>query len=52
MTDVTGALTAGFTAIAGNITDILGTVLPIALGVLGIVIAVRFGVRWFKSLIK
>jgi len=51
MTEITTALQTGFTAISGNVTEILSTALPVALGVLGIVIAVKFGVRWFRSII-
>jgi len=52
MTDgVTTTLTSAFTSIVGNITDVLGVVLPLALGVLGTVIAVRFAIRWFRSIV-
>jgi len=51
MTAVTEALETGFTTIAGNVTSILGTMLPIALGVLGIVVAIRFAIRWFRSIV-
>jgi len=52
MTEVTDALTTSFTAIGGNITSILVIALPIALGVVGMVIAVRFGIKWFRSLVR
>jgi hypothetical protein len=52
MTEVTEALTTSFTAIGSNVTSILVIALPIALGVVGMVIAVRFGIKWFRSLVR
>ena len=52
MTDVTTALTTGFTSMASDITGILVVAIPIALGVIGIVVATKFGIRWFKSLVR
>lgn len=46
------ALTTGIGQIATTITSALIVVIPIALTIAGGVMAVRFGVRWFKSLAK
>ena len=52
MGDITTALTTGFTAASSSIMDIIGVVLPIALGIVGTIIAVKFGVRFFKGIAK
>ena len=52
MTEVTEALTTAFTGIGSNVTSILVMALPIALTVVGMVIAVRFGIKWFRSLVR
>ena len=49
--DVNAVLETSFQSIVGDITSTIGTVLPIALGVVGMVLAIKFGIRWFKSLI-
>lgn len=46
------ALVTSFTAIAADVTGVLTSALPIALGVVGFVIAVRFGIRWFRSILR
>jgi len=52
MADVTTAMSAAFTQIGTDVTAVLVLAIPIALTILGLTIAVRFGVRWFKSLIR
>jgi hypothetical protein len=52
MTEVTETLSTAFTTIGSNVTSILVIALPIALGVVGMVIAVRFGIKWFRSLVR
>lgn len=47
-TAVTGALTT----IATDITATLGAVAPIALGIAGLFLAWKYGMRFFKSLTK
>lgn len=44
------AMTTAFTSIAGDMTSTITTVLPIALGVVGLGIVIKFGVKWFKKL--
>jgi len=51
-TAVTEALTTGFNSIASEISGILLIAIPIAFGVIGLVIAVKFGIRWFKGLVR
>lgn len=45
------ALTTAFSLVASNVTDTIGAVLPIALGVMGTVLAIKFGIRFFRSII-
>lgn len=52
MEGVISALSTGFSAIATNVTSVLTTIVPIALGIVGMVWVVRKGVGWFKSLSK
>lgn len=50
MESVTTALITGFTEIASNMTSIITTALPIALGVVGLKMAVTYGISFFKSI--
>lgn len=50
MESIISSLSTGFTAIATNVTSVLTTIVPIALGIVGMVWVVRQGVKWFKSL--
>jgi len=50
--DAVGAMTTAFTGIAGDITGVIIVVLPIALGIFGLVIAVKFGINWFRTLVN
>ena len=52
MENIISALGTGFTSIATNVTSVLTTIIPIALGIVGMVWVVRKGVGWFKSLSK
>jgi len=47
----TAAMNTAFTSIAGDITATMTSVLPIALGIVGMIIVIRFGIKWFKSLV-
>lgn len=44
------ALQTAFTSIASDVTSVLTTILPIALGVVGAGVVIIFGVKWFKRL--
>lgn len=46
------SLTTGFTSIATSVTDGIGNVAPIALGVMGVMLVWRVGTRFFKSVAK
>lgn|GEM_PF-6849909 len=43
------ALSSGATSVSTSLTNTLTTVLPIALGVIGAVLAAKFGIRIIKS---
>lgn len=49
---VAGDITTALTETAGTITGVLGSVAPIALGIAGVFLAWRYGMRFFKSLSK
>lgn len=46
------ALSNAFTSIAGDLTTTITTVLPIALGVVGMIMVVRFGIKFFKRNVR
>ena len=46
--DVTTALTS----VANDITGVLGAIAPIGLGIVGVFLVWRYGMRFFKSLSK
>lgn len=48
ITDVTNALES----VAGDITGVLGAIAPVALGIVGVFLVWRYGMRFFKSLSK
>jgi len=50
--DVTTVMETSFKSIVNDILEIIAIVLPIALGVLGMTMAIRFGIKWFKNLTK
>ena len=50
--NVADVLTTAFTSVVGTINTALAAVVPVALGVVGTVIAVKFGIRFFKSIVK
>jgi hypothetical protein len=47
---VQSALTTAFTSIAGDVSSALTSILPIALGVLGVGIVVMVGIKFFKRI--
>jgi uncharacterized membrane-anchored protein len=49
--DTTAMMQTGFQSVVSEIMGIIAIVVPIALGVIGAVIAIRFGIRWFRSLV-
>lgn len=50
--DASTAVVNGLTSAASSMSSMITTVVPIALGVVGTVIAVKFGIRFFKSIAK
>jgi hypothetical protein len=50
MVDVTTALQTGLTSIGTGMTGVISDVIPIALGIVGAVLVVKFGVKLFRSL--
>lgn len=46
----TTALTTGLTGVADSMGGVITTVLPIALGVVGAIMVVIFGVKFFKKI--
>jgi len=51
-TDLTTAFTTGFTAISGDVTEIIAVIVPIAIGIAGLIFVVRKAMAWFKGLAK
>lgn len=52
MAKASEGLTQGFTSIASSVTDGIGSVAPIALGVMGVMLVWRTGAKFFKSVAK
>jgi len=50
--DVAGALSEGMTGIVGQIGAILLVILPMGLTLLGLFIAVRWGIRFIKGMTR
>ena len=48
--DVGSAVTSGFSNVADDMLSMITSILPIGLGVIGAVLAVTFGIRFFKKL--
>lgn len=46
---IQNALTTGFTSIAGDMTTTVTNVLPVVLGVVGLVLVVGFAIRFFRK---
>lgn len=51
-TEITTAMTTALTGIAGDATDIILVIVPVAIGVAGLVFVIRKAMSWFKSLAK
>jgi len=46
------SLTTAFTGVKTDTLDIMGVALPAALGIVSVVIAVRIGINFFKSIAR
>lgn len=44
------ALEAAFNSIKADVFDVMGTALPIGLGIAGVFIAIRLGIGFFRSI--
>lgn len=51
-TDASSAVVNGLTSAGSSMSSMIVSVVPIALGVVGTVVAVKFGIRFFKSIVK
>lgn len=47
---IVSALSTAFQTIAGDLTTVITTIAPIALGIVGAGMVLVFGVKWFKRL--
>lgn len=47
---IVSALSTAFEDIAGDLTTVITTIAPIALGIVGAGMVLVFGVKWFKRL--
>ena len=50
MEGVITSLESAFTEIGGNLNTVIGDVVPIAVGIVGTVMVVTFGLKMFKKL--
>lgn len=50
--DLESVVEAGVKSVQGDVLSILGIVVPAIVTVVGAVVAVRFGVKWLRSLGK
>lgn len=48
--DITSAFSTGFTQIASDATSVLVVIIPIALGIMGIIWVSKKAISWFKSM--
>jgi hypothetical protein len=49
--DVTTIMTSGFQSVVDDVIGMIAATFPIALGVVGMTIAIKFGVRWLRSMV-
>ena len=52
MTGITTALTTAFTTVSTNIMGVIGDIVPIGLGIFGVVVVVTFAVKTFRKVAK
>lgn len=48
--DLTSAFSTGFQQVASNVTQILVIIVPIALGIVGIIWVAKKAIGWFRSM--
>lgn len=49
MTDIITAMSTAFTALATNLTTVISGIVPVAIPLFGLLMAVRVGMRTFKT---
>lgn len=49
MEGITTAFSTALTSISGDVFDMIKVALPIALGIVGVFIATKLGIRFFKT---
>ena len=47
---INAAMKAGFTQVGDNTQTLVATVLPIGLGIMGVFMAIRLGIGFFRSI--
>lgn len=52
MTDLLTAMSTAFATIQGDILSVFGVVVPSVLVVIGVGLAIRIGIKYFKNLSK
>lgn len=52
METLTTALSTAFTSISGDAMEVIGVIVPIAIGVAGAIFVIKKALGWFKSLAK
>lgn len=52
MESIQTALTTAFTSISSDFATTIGNVLPVALGITGMIMVISFGIRLFRKLAK
>lgn len=50
VTDMSKVVSDGLTTVASDMTGVISTIVPIALGIVGAVMVVTFGIKIFKRL--
>ena len=48
--DMSEVVTTGLTSVANNMTSVIASIVPVALGLVGSVMVVTFGIRLFRRL--
>ncbi|MCM1305420.1 MAG: hypothetical protein NC306_15145 [Butyrivibrio sp.] len=48
--DLEGILSSAVTTVQGYVFTTLATVVPSIVGIMGVVVAVKFGIRWIKKM--
>lgn len=52
MEGIITALGTAFSSISGDVMDVAAVAVPVAAGIMGVFLAVKIGLRFFKSIAK